>query len=161
MDLKKLNKEVLGRYPDGPKFNKHLVEIKQSQIPKGGYGLFAKQDIPKGSIIDFYHGKRLSRSEYRELPEGTDQYIMEINRNTYVDCKDSKCLISYANDARGLTRIQGLRNNCYFELTATGRNIAMKTSRKIKAGEELFVFYGNSYWGAIKYFIENPEKLTY
>lgn len=161
MDIKKLNKEVLGRYSKGPKFNKHLVEIKLSQIPKAGFGLFAKQDIPKGSIIDYYHGDRLNRKQYREREAGHDFYIMEVNRNLYIDSKDCKCLISYTNDARGLTRMHGVRNNCYFETTADERNIAMVTSRKIKAGEELFVYYGNSYWNTVKYFIETKKELTY
>lgn len=154
MNLKKINQEVANRLAQYPQHNRHLLEIKESMIPGAGLGLFAKQDIPKGTIVDLYYGKRLTREEYRNLELHETLYIMEINKNSYVDGNVEKNFISYCNDARGLTRIPGIRNNSKFELSEDGQNMALRTSRNIKAGEEIFVFYGNSYWNAAKYLYE-------
>ena len=159
MDLKALNKEVQGRYSDGPKLNKHLVEIKQSLIPNAGNGLFAKHDIPKDTMIDYYYGKILDRKAWLEL-DGSDAYVMQLNRNTYIDAKEHKCLVAFTNDARGLTRTPGLRNNCIFELSDDSKNIGMVTTRNIKAGEELFTYYGNSYWKSMEFNIKNSKSVT-
>lgn len=150
MDLKKLNKEVSKRYNQYPQYNRHLVEINQSQIPNAGLGLFAKQDIPKDTIIDIYHGKRINGEEFDQIKPFDDTYVMCINDDLYIDGKYDKCMIAFTNDARGLTRISGMRNNCYFEMTEDGNNIAMKTSKNIKAGSELFCYYGDTYWRVIK-----------
>jgi uncharacterized protein len=154
-----INKEVSGRYLEYPQYNRHLVEIKPSLIPNAGYGLFAKTDIPKGTHIDMYHGKRMNRKEYKACTTNWS-YIMEINRDLYVDGFESKCFVAFTNDARGLTRVPGLRNNCFFELNEAGDNMLMTTSRKIKAGEELFVFYGDSYWRQVAYNIKHDLQPT-
>jgi len=153
-DIKQLNKEVKSRYPGYRQYNKHLVEIKQSSITGAGLGLFAIADIPKDTIIDIYHGKRLTKKEYHDNPRANDMYIMEINRNQYVDAFVDGGIISFTNDARGINRTPGVRNNCYFELMHDKKNIAMKTSKNIKAGSELFTFYGDSYWRTVRHFIK-------
>jgi SET domain-containing protein len=153
-DIKLLNKQVKSRYPDYKQYNKHLVEIKQSCIPGAGLGLFAIADIPKDTIIDIYHGKRLTKKEYGDIDGEKTMYIMEINRNLYIDASIDGGIISFTNDARGLNRTPGVRNNCYFELAEDGKEMYMKTSKNIKAGNELFTFYGTSYWNTVKYFVK-------
>lgn len=150
MDLKKLNREVHNRLSIYPKHNRHLVEIRTSKIPGAGFGLFAKYDIPKDTVIDYYYGKNLTKKEFNQSEDHECMYIMEINKNHYIDGETEKNFISYCNDARGLTRVPGIRNNSYFCITEDGKNMAMVTSRNIKADEELFVFYGSSYWNVVK-----------
>lgn len=153
-DIKLLNKEIKSKFSDYKQYNKHLVEIRPSSIPDAGLGLFAIADIPKDTIIDIYHGTRLTKKEYMENPRINDMYIMEINKNLYIDSSEDKCIVAFTNDARGLNRTPGVRNNCYFELAPDKKNMYMKTSKNIKAGSELFTFYGDSYWRTVKYYIK-------
>jgi len=55
----------------------------------------------------------------------------------------------YANDARGLTRIKGLRNNA--EYAAEGDRVYIDATRDIPAGAEILVDYGKEYWDVIRY----------
>lgn len=159
-DIKLLNKEIKSKFSDYKQYNKHLVMISPSSIPGAGLGLFAIADIPKDTIIDIYHGKRLTRKEYLDNPRVNDMYIMEVNRNLYIDASEERGIIAFTNDARGLNRTPGVRNNCYFELAPDKKNIFMKTSKNIKAGSELFTFYGDSYWRTVRYYIKN-DLLTH
>jgi hypothetical protein len=54
----------------------------------------------------------------------------------------------YANDARGLARVEGLTNNCTYIIE--GLKVYIKSMKKIPAGSELFVGYGKEYWDIIK-----------
>jgi len=54
----------------------------------------------------------------------------------------------YANDAAGFVRVEGIRNNSKYEVRKGVPYIV--ATRKIKAGEEIFVGYGKEYWEAIK-----------
>jgi SET domain-containing protein len=55
-----------------------------------------------------------------------------------------KAFARYANDASGLTRIEGLRNNS--ENISEGRKCFIEAKRDIKAGEEILVGYGRWFW---------------
>ncbi len=153
-DIKLLNKEIKSKFPNYKQYNKHLVEIRPSSIPGAGLGLFAIADIPKGTIIDMYHGTRLTKKELEEGDSVESMYIMQINKNLYIDSSKEKCIVAFTNDARGLNRTPGVRNNCYFALSPDNKNMLMKTSKSIKAGSELFTFYGATYWNVVKYKIE-------
>lgn len=153
-DIKLLNKEIKSKFPNYKQYNKHLVEIRPSSIPGAGLGLFAIADIPKGTIIDMYHGTRLTKKELEEGDSVESMYIMQINKNLYIDSSKEKCIVAFTNDARGLNRTPGVRNNCYFALAPDNKNMFMKTSKNIKTGSELFTFYGKTYWNVVKYQIE-------
>jgi SET domain-containing protein len=53
----------------------------------------------------------------------------------------------YANDAAGMGRVKGLRNNAHYKI-AKGRAFIL-ASRNIKAGSEILVAYGKAYWDAM------------
>lgn len=55
----------------------------------------------------------------------------------------------YANDAKGLKRQKGLRNNAAF-INLKGK-IYLQATSTIPAGSETLVSYGREYWDAIKY----------
>lgn len=155
MNLKELNQQIWDKMEQYPKHNRHLVEIKKSQIPGAGLGLFAQADIPKGTLIDVYYGRRLKNQDLDWNNVHHLMYLMEIDDEVVIDGGgEYKNFISFCNDARGLTRVKGIRNNCYFDHTEDKKNMALITSRNIKAGEELFVYYGSSYWRVIDKFIK-------
>lgn len=152
MDITEINREVSNRLVKFPKHNRNLIEIKPSFIEGAGLGLFAKKDIPKGTVIDAYYGKRIDFKEYMSIPVSDYRacYIMTINDNEFIEAGEKKNFVSYVNDACGLTRIKGIRNNCKFDLDQSGKEMLLLSTKNIKAGSELFCPYGKSYWNAVR-----------
>lgn len=127
---------------------KHLV-VKKSSIPDSGKGLFTKIDIPKGTRIIEYKGK-VSTWKDANHDDGRNGYIYYVNRNFVIDALPSKQeLARYANDANGLRKVQGIRNNS--DYVQDGTRVFIEAKRDIPAGGEIFVSYGKEYWDVIKY----------
>lgn len=126
--------------------------VKNSTLPQAGKGLFTKSFIPAGTHIIEYKGRVTTWNEVKEK-EADNAYIMYVNRNHVINALPyKKALARYANDARGVGKIKGLRNNAVY---ATVKNrVYIKATRDIKAGEEILVDYGKSYWQTMK---ENRE----
>lgn len=130
--------------------------VKKSQIPGAGKGLFTKKAIAKGERIVEYKGKR---STWKEVDhrDGSNMYIYYVNRNFVIDARTyPKSLGRYVNDAKGLTVIKGLTNNC--EYVPDGTKVYVTALKNIPAGAELFVSYGKEYWDVIKYNASLDEK---
>lgn len=128
-------------------FEKNLV-VKKSKLPKAGKGLFTRIDIPKGTRIVEYKGRI---QPWRELKDedGINGYLMYINRNVVINGLNAlKSLARYANDATGLVRIEGIRNNA--EFVSEGKRCFIEATQNIKAGEEIYAGYGREYWTLIK-----------
>jgi SET domain-containing protein len=122
--------------------------VKNSTLPQAGKGLFTKSFIPAGTHIIEYKGRVTTWNEVKEK-EADNAYIMYVNRNHVINALPyKKALARYANDARGIGKIKGLRNNAVY---ATVKNrVYIKATRDIKAGEEILVDYGKSYWQTMK-----------
>lgn len=124
-------------------FEKHLL-VKKSLIPKAGMGLFTKTDIPKGTRIVEYKGKKCFWRDVKSQDQ-TNGYLMRIDRTHAIDAGSSlKTFGRYANDARGRSRRDGLVNNA--EYVAEGKCCYIEAIRKIPAGSEILVSYGADYW---------------
>ncbi len=122
--------------------------IKKSGLPKAGKGLFTKIDIPKGTRIVEYKGRIQPWREVKD-EDGINGYLMYINRNVVINgLKAVKTLARYANDAGGLVRLEGIRNNS--EFVSEGKRCFIEATRNIKAGEEIFAGYGREYWALMK-----------
>ena len=81
---------------------------------------------------------------------GANAYIYYVNRNFVIDARTyPKSLGRYANDARGLTIVDGLANNCRYQ--PDGTRVFIEAVKNIPAGGEILVSYGKEYWEAIKY----------
>ena len=155
MKLAELNQQLQNKFSKKyPKYLRDYLEVRKSKIKGAGLGLFTTIDIEKGEYIDVYMGRKLNASQVLKEDPAIDLYLMEINKNHFIDGGGKyKCPVSFVNDARGLTRTPGIRNNCYFDLLRREKKMALIASRNIKAGEELFVYYGDSYWRTIKRYI--------
>ena len=117
------------------------LEVKRSNIPGSGKGLFTTKPIEKGQLIVEYRGKKTTWAEV-DHKEGTNAYIYFVNRNCVIDASGfTNSLARYANDAKGLKIIKGISNNCVF--VKEGEQVFLKALRNIAAGEELLVSYGN------------------
>ena len=130
-----------------PLLEKHLI-VKRSTLIGAGKGLFTNKDIPKGKKIVEYKGKVTTWKEVDDK-QGLNGYIYYVNRNHVIDASATKdALARYANDAKGMMRTDGIKNNCTYHIE--GLRVYIVAMRNIPAGSELFVGYGKEYWDIIK-----------
>lgn len=125
---------------------KHLV-VKESTIPESGKGLFTKKFIPKGTRIVEYKGKI---TDWKTVKNNSDNgYIYMVSNNHVIDAQNhTKAFARYANDARGISRVKGITNNCNY--VNDGTKVYIESIKDIPAGSEIFVAYGKDYWDVIR-----------
>lgn len=118
--------------------------IRKSRIPNSGFGLFALDDIPRGGRIVEYAGRRRKWRDVKHL-DGANGYLLRLNRSTAIDARPlNSGKGRYANDAAGLSRVPGLRNNA--EYLIYGDRVYIEAKRAIRKGEEILVSYGSEFW---------------
>jgi uncharacterized protein len=133
------------------------LSIKKSTLVDAGKGLFTKKAIAKGTRITEYKGRLQPWKDVKD-EDGYNGYLMYINRNAVINgLHHKKTFARYANDAAGLTRIQGLRNNA--EFVSEGHRCFLEALRDIKAGEEIFAGYGHEYWDLIRKIRRNLKRI--
>lgn len=138
------------------KVSKKNLRVKKSRLPDAGMGLFTTVAIPKGTRIVEYVGK-ISTWKEVEHDQGENGYIYYVKRNHVIDARRMKsALARYANDANGINRVTGLKNNSAY--TEDGIKVFIQAARDINAGEEIFVAYGKEYWDAIRFNIALDRK---
>lgn len=121
----------------------HYLEIKTSQIPGAGLGLYTKIFIPSGSLVSEYKGVVTTWEAVKD--EIDNDYIYYISSRHVINARPTtKALARYANDAKGMKQVEGLNNNCTFK-KMEGR-VYIKARVDILAGTEIFVSYGKQYW---------------
>lgn len=136
-------------------FEKHLY-VKKSTLPNAGKGLFTRVPIPKGTLIVEYKGKITTWKEVKD-DDGKNGYIFYVKRYHVIDAYPTKKpLARYANDARGLTRVKGVTNNC--DYITKGLKAYIESKKNIEAGSEIFVDYGPDYWKVIRENIATDKK---
>jgi len=127
---------------------KHLY-VKRSTIPASGKGLFTKVFIPKGTRIVEYKGRMTTWKEVNHQ-DGKNGYIYYIDRNHVIDASTyQKALGRFANDAQGLQKVKGVRNNSVY--SEDNYRVYIESTRDIPAGSEILVSYGKEYWDVIKH----------
>lgn len=130
-----------------PLLEKHLI-VKRSTLKGAGKGLFTTRDIPRGKKIVEYKGKVTTWKEV-DSRDGMNGYIYYVNRHHVIDAAEAKdALARYANDAKGLVKVEGLKNNCTYNIE--GKRVYIVSMKNIPAGSELFVGYGKEYWDIIR-----------
>jgi uncharacterized protein len=133
-----------------------ILLVKKSGLPNAGKGLFTKIFIPAGTRIVEYKGKITTWKDV-EHDEGKNAYIYYVKRNHVIDAGNRKsALARYANDAKGIARINGISNNA--EYTEDGLRVYIKAIKDIKVGAEILVEYGKEYWDAIRHNIKMDKK---
>ncbi|MBS1553662.1 MAG: SET domain-containing protein [Bacteroidetes bacterium] len=122
--------------------------VKRSNLPNSGKGLFTKVSIMKGTRIVEYKGKLRKWKDVKHL-DGVNGYLMYITRNAVIDALPAKHTLGrYANDAKGLSKVPGLRNNA--EYVSEGTRCYIEATCEIRKGEEILVGYGKEYWQLVK-----------
>ena len=130
-------------------YEKYLY-LSKSTLPNAGKGLFTKVSIKKGEKIVEYKGRIITWKLHEKLSElDKGGYAFYVNKNYVIDAYDTpQYLARYANDARGLSRLEGVRNNSVYE--EKKKIVHIVATRNIPAGAEIFCSYGDEYWDAIK-----------
>jgi uncharacterized protein len=133
---------------------KHLY-VKKSTIPNSGLGLFTKKFISKGTRIVEYKGRLTTWKKVED--QIYNDYIFYINRNNVIDALPyKKALGRFANDARGLSRINGFNNNSDYIID--GKKVYIEAKKNIPAGSEILVDYGSNYWKVMRKNIKELAK---
>jgi SET domain-containing protein len=132
--------------------------VKKSKIPGAGKGLFTTKPFKKDDRVIQYRGEIIGWKEYNErVKQNKDGYLFYFNRNKCVDAFSTpQYKARYANDAAGITRIKGVRNNSHYEIHDDKCFII--AARDIKAGEEIFCDYTKDYWDCVRYNIRLHKK---
>lgn len=121
-----------------------MCEVKESQIPGAGKGLFATKDFKKFEMITGYGGTPLCDhfSEYIL----TDEHGICWDAKTEYDEEADKG--RWCNDADH--NDTGFKNNSTFSSAPIrGFPPALVSITEIKKGEEIFVGYGQNYWDSM------------
>ena len=124
------------------------VELCQCSGSKGT-GVYAMRDLPEGVLVRRYTGKLRSIDEHRRLVEDgetSSTYAFSLGSRFVIDAEDQ--------NESGWTRFVNhsvRRKNCQcvpVGLPSAEEPFAIyfETTRKIAAGEELLIDYGQQYW---------------
>lgn len=133
------------------------LSVRMSLIPNAGAGLFAEQCFRRGCLITEYVGsqsliwKEQARREAQQDParashwRGLDSgWVIDGLRIPVIGMGGG----SFANDGRS----NQANNARYVELLAANgvdSRVFLRATRDIRAGEEILVSYGRSYWRAM------------
>lgn len=128
--------------------------VKKSSLPNAGKGLFTKSPIKKGTKIVEYLGEIIDWKEYeRRVAKDEDGYLFFVNKKHCIDAFNTpEHIARYANDAEGLSRIKGVKNNAVYE--TEGNRCFIVAKKDIEKGAEIFVSYTKEYWDCIRYNIK-------
>lgn len=122
------------------------VTVKLSSIPGGGMGLFAKEDLPKGTRLGWYRGKFMTTKQWNRCKN--DKYIWllldEDDEEYYIDASELKKnnKLRYVNGCFTPGQYASVNTEAYQK----DDKIWYKTIRKIPKGMELLVDYGCDYF---------------
>ena len=122
-----------------------------------GLGLFATEEIPRGTFLFDYSGEIISEKEYRRrFPSGVSDYVAGLRSPStgtlsFVDGTDAQLGYPsrYMNHASQPNANVGRRTFC--EVGPTGVEecrILMYALRDLRPGDELVWDYGKGYWDA-------------
>lgn len=136
------------------------LKVKKSQLPEAGKGLFTDKPIKKNSKIIEYKGEIIDWKEYgKRVKEDKDGYLFYINKKRCIDAfATPQHKARFANDAAGIRRMKGLKNNASYEIF--GEQCYIVADRNIDAGEEIFVSYTKEYWDCVRYNIKHKLYKT-
>ncbi|KAF9175311.1 hypothetical protein BGX20_006836 [Mortierella sp. AD010] len=125
-----------------------VVRVDVSTIPNSGNGLFAKIDLPASTPLGFYFGVPMTENEFDSLKDGVGvaSHYSIMYRRTVLDATDENGM-PY-NDPNGRLYCpfhfmnEDPNGNITFITGSVVNQVICQTNRDVKAGEELFVFYG-------------------
>ncbi|KAG0270275.1 hypothetical protein DFQ27_009067 [Actinomortierella ambigua] len=125
-----------------------IVRVDLSTIANAGNGLFAVRDLPASTPLGFYFGVPMTENEFDSLKDGVGvaSHYSIMYRRTVLDATDDKGMPYTDPDGRLYCPFHFMnedpKGNISFITGSVVNQVICTTNRDIKAGEELFVFYG-------------------
>jgi len=132
-----------------PSSRPRQVRIAPSQIQGAGLGLYLMESVDANAWIARYSGDPLTRAECND--RWSSQYRVQVHNNLFLDAADPKHFEGrYINDARGSkfkTNARFASNYATNKCSTTGHTwVRIYATRRIEAGEEIFIDYGEGFW---------------
>ena len=119
------------------------LRIKKSLVPGAGRGLFTERDLREGEWVTKYTGDLMAHDDVNK----ESRYILQLTNDVSIDAARTNCDSGrMVNDPRGT----GRQPNCKFVYDRRTKRASIRTTCRVKKGEELLVAYGNEYWGWIR-----------
>ncbi|KAF9437687.1 hypothetical protein BGZ76_011599 [Entomortierella beljakovae] len=125
-----------------------VVRVDVSTIPNSGNGLFAKIDLPASTPLGFYFGVPMTENEFDSLKDGLGvaSHYSIMYRRTVLDATDENGMPYSDPNGRLYCPFHFMNEdpngNITFITGSVVNQVICQTNRDVKAGEELFVFYG-------------------
>lgn len=108
------------------------LEIKESQIPNAGLGVYTHEFIKKGEIIGEYTGSK---------KDSDRNFTYILDNGKCIDAAEfPRCYVAMINDSIGSQFL----NNCRF--LEEGNKVFVIATHNIPEGSELFISYGVDFW---------------
>ena len=126
-----------------PQFKSNLVVAKKSGVKGGGWGLYAKADIPKGTLIAPFYGEEMKWSDFTKK-YGPYKERSDLHQYAYVSRRTGKIILSFQQpylSKNVVNYINEIPPNFNVEL----RQKALFAIKDIPKGEELSLEYPEAY----------------
>ncbi|HEX6362073.1 MAG TPA: SET domain-containing protein-lysine N-methyltransferase [Albitalea sp.] len=131
------------------------VEVRESRVH--GAGLFAVRSLPPGACVGLYEGRRYAPSQAHDVAwDDALTYLFGLSDGTLIDAAEG------GNPTRHINH--SCEPNCQANEEADDSGelyIVIRTRRRIRAGEELFIDYrlevGNADPAAYRCFCGSPR----
>ncbi|TDQ19390.1 SET domain-containing protein [Algoriphagus boseongensis] len=121
----------------------HKIQVRSSSIH--GYGVFAKETILSGELIEEAKGIRLSNRSAYQYDKNLNDYIFR-----HSDCKCEEC------STHGSLQFVGMgysslynhseESNATYKIDYEHDVIRITAKKDINEGEEILIDYGKNYW---------------
>ncbi|KAJ1927828.1 hypothetical protein IWQ60_002593 [Tieghemiomyces parasiticus] len=135
---------------DLPRSWQDIVEVRESSIPGAGNGLFAARDLPAYTPLGFYFGVPMTEDEFDSLKDhvGLASHYSIMYRRTVLDATDPEgqpftdpdgplyCPFHFMNEKLGHGNVAFLEGHVV-------NQVICMTTKKVRKGTELFVYYGS------------------
>jgi SET domain-containing protein len=107
---------------------------------KTGLGLFATEQIRKGTFIVEYKGRRLRNEVADKMADRGSKYLYEVNNRWTIDGSNRRNVARYANHS--------CRPNAESDVTRQ-RKVIIRAIKSIRPGDEITYDYGTDYFDLI------------
>ncbi len=126
-----------------PQFKSELVEAKKSGVKGGGWGLYAKVDIPKGERIAPFYGEEMKWADFTKK-YGPYKERSDLHQYAYISRRTGKIILSFKQpylSKNVVNYINEIPPNFNVEL----KQKALFAIKDIQKGEELSLEYPVDY----------------
>ena len=132
------------------------LDIATNQLIDIGLGLFAKVDIKKKSLIQYFIGEEILTTKFEALKRDNNErnYAIQLSANVVFNCfKNFHCLASLANNVSNIIHKKNLTKPKLNSVIAINRRqtsilkkVSIRSTKFIKKDQEIFVPYNNQFF---------------